>query len=45
MKIVLLGTGKTGSKVIELMDGKEVTNETVPPDLHKLHEIIEKGLS
>lgn len=38
MKIALLGTGKTGGKVLELLGGKDVTgfDETNPPTLEAL---------
>ncbi len=38
MKIALLGTGKTGGKVLELLDGKDVTgfDESNPPTLEAL---------
>ncbi len=38
MRVALLGTGKTGSKVLEILDGKNVTgfNEANPPTLQSL---------
>lgn len=40
MKVALLGTGKTGSKVLELLDGQDVTgfDAAHPPTLKSLQE-------
>jgi len=40
MKVALLGTGKTGSKVLELLDGRDVTGFTAPnpPTLKSLQD-------